>query len=264
MNQAFYAPWRRGVYDVRPGLVPFGTDFGNGESDQRLFQIDEHFDRYLENKERALKLWPNSHCLESNLEPAVRHAAECLMRRHLGVDKGGLEDLMLQVQEDIAIVATEGLRDWLAWACVCSPSHWAPEAKIGRSFFDVHKPIPGFEKVNQASAGLVNAMVSKGPFVRFVWGLESSPELNCHPRSVEPRDFRRGVWVRTERQVTWPLRGVGAALFSIRVYNLALEQLSTVDRNLLKQALLSMSPEARVYKGVAEQFDLVLSQLSGG
>lgn len=40
---ATYFPPASGKYDVKPGLVPLGTDFGNGAADTRVFQFDAGF-----------------------------------------------------------------------------------------------------------------------------------------------------------------------------------------------------------------------------
>jgi hypothetical protein len=52
---ACYFPLTNGRYEVKPGLVRFGTDFGNQESDQQVFQIDEQFAHYRQVKQLARK-----------------------------------------------------------------------------------------------------------------------------------------------------------------------------------------------------------------
>jgi hypothetical protein len=47
---ADYFPLTRGVYEVAPGIRPFGTDFGNGRLDQLVFQLDDQFSRFRESK----------------------------------------------------------------------------------------------------------------------------------------------------------------------------------------------------------------------
>lgn len=47
---ARYFPIRHRRYEVSPGLFPLETDFGNGEADKRVFQIDMQFSRYCANK----------------------------------------------------------------------------------------------------------------------------------------------------------------------------------------------------------------------
>lgn len=48
---ACYFPLMNGRYEVKPGLVKFGTDFGNGEADQQVFQLDENFAHYHQMKQ---------------------------------------------------------------------------------------------------------------------------------------------------------------------------------------------------------------------
>lgn len=50
---AKYFPFSKGRYEVTPGLYQFGSKFGNGEADKRVFQIDPEFAHYRANKLRA-------------------------------------------------------------------------------------------------------------------------------------------------------------------------------------------------------------------
>lgn len=187
--------------------------------------------------------------------------------------------LCCQIPEDIAIIrAAPGRGDWIAALHLCSPSHWGAEAKIGGDFRATHAPVPGFERVNQAAPSLVAAMIERGPFVRFVWGVSGDARLNHHPEpppGVDPaawrgRAFRSDAegppcWVRVERQALWGLPEVGAALFAIRTYLLDgnAVRADPAERALLRAGLLSMSPESRAYKSVADDFDALLRWLDG-
>ncbi len=48
-----YCPPASGKYEVKPGLVPLGTDFGNGAGDKLLFQFDAGFAEYRKVKRAA-------------------------------------------------------------------------------------------------------------------------------------------------------------------------------------------------------------------
>lgn len=270
---AVYTPWTKGVYEVAPGLRPFGTDFGNGEADQRVFQLDSEYARYRANKIDAIGERRSKYVCREDLSEEVEAAAVGLIRRLLPSSEAcGLDDLAMSVQEDIVLVSTEGDCDWVSYLHLCSPSHWAAEAKVGRSFFDVHAPIPGFDRINSVSRELVEAMVRKGPFVRFVWGVESDDRLNHHPEPPPGHDpgewhgrqFSKGrFFVRTERQVIWGLPEVGAAMFTIRVGHvpdtvvLARPHL----RDSLRSAVESMSPAARAYKGLDREWGALIDLL---
>lgn len=302
---AVYTPWTKGVYEVAPALRPFGTDFGNGAADRRLFQLDTDLPRYLDNKRQALRERRSKYVRGFRLSRAVETAAIDAIVSQLALDypsrfqagyegdarvlesegrtwvlpatgpesdSPALDLLMRMIPEDLAIVRREDGADWVAYLHLCSPSHWAAEEKIGRSFFDVHTPIPGFERVNEAARGLADAMIHKGPFVRFVWGIESDDRLNHHPEPPvgmpseewDGRDFREGrFWVRTERQVVWGLPEVDAAIFGIRV-GFVPDTTVLADDALcvpLAQALKSMTPEALAYKGLTGKRERLLELL---
>lgn len=303
-SPAIYTPWTNGLYQVAPALRPLGTDFGNGDADQRIFQLDTELDKYQQNKRTALRERRGKYVRGWKLSREVERAAiefivtrlvveypdrftadwegdarvlESAGRRWIlpatgpETDSPALDLLMRLVPEDLAIVST-GPGDWISYLHLCSPSHWAAEEKIGRSFFDTHVPIPGFERVNAAAAGLVDAMVNKGPFVRFVWAVESDDRLNHHPEPPpggnaeewNGRDFSRGrFWVRTERQVLHGLPDVGAALFTIRVNYLPDDVVLASEelRTTLIAGIRSMSPASLEYKGLAKGREDLLSLL---
>jgi hypothetical protein len=279
---ARYRPWSKGVYEVTPSLRPFGTDFGNGVLDRQVFQFDSERDRFLANKREAAER-AALHSGEYRLTPKVAEAAanwiaDKLTTEHPEIKLGSmlasprerLDFLVSQVQEDLCIVSTNAETDWISCVNVCAPSHWDPSSKLGLSFFDGHQIVPGMERINQGAAGLVDAMVRKGPWVRFVWGLETDDRLNHHPTPPEGRDAVE--WdgrlfdvlpycVRFERQVIWGLPEVDASVFVIRV---GFTPGSEVRNDpALVSAVRSMSPASREYKGIARYYDSLLAQLEG-
>ncbi len=175
--------------------------------------------------------------------------------------------LCSQVQEDVAVVQRAPDRtDHLSAIYLCSPSHWAAEDKIGKDFRFIHQPVPGIERVNQTSAALVDAMIKRGPYVRFAWGIAADERLNQHPSmpsaGLTSDDWRGQIFqseqtdapfvLRVERQVLCGLPEANAAIFTIRVYFVsgALIRSDPRKRDLLRAALLSMTPESRAYKGL--------------
>ncbi|MCG6137191.1 MAG: DUF3445 domain-containing protein [Nostoc sp. LLA-1] len=49
-NPACYFPLMSGRYEVKPGMMAFGRDFGNGQVDQQVFQIDRDYAHYRQHK----------------------------------------------------------------------------------------------------------------------------------------------------------------------------------------------------------------------
>jgi hypothetical protein len=230
-----YHPYRNG-YDVLPRLSPLG--------DEPVFQVDECLDQYLAAK-RAIAHQPYH---EHDLNPLVMSTICRFMHDRLLTEHPDFKptldfsDIAMQIQEDLLIHQISGDDDWLAACHVCLPSHWRPEEKIGKTFQNIHAPVPGMI----SNKPLVRSML-KGPFYRFVWGISFRRRLNCHPD--QPRDsFAGSVWVKVERQVIYGFPELGAVLFVVRPH------LVEPDMPFLKKAVLGMTPEQRAYKHIPEPF----------
>jgi hypothetical protein len=321
-HPAKYFPIARGRYDVSPGLFQFGADFGNGEQDRRVFQIDVEFERYRQNKiearqedlakyyrveryavaegsaiaqfitTRLAKEYPQWISVERG--DGSTTLSSVLTKENLVFDAkfnlidvscdGGavapayvsaLDALACQVPEDLAVVSagTDGSH-WVSAIHACAPNHWSPAAKVGGDFASIHQPVAGMESTNRAQLQMVDAMIFKGPYVRFTWGLATDQYLNHHPvpapghdpalwagRSFDPSS--PSLYLRVERQVSWGFPEIGAALFTIRTY---FEDCTTLreDRNKRDQlvsAIESMSKEQLAYKGLSGQRDAILQRL---
>lgn len=296
---ARYTPWLTGKYSVAPGLRPLATDFGNGVHDQHLIQFDSEFARYRANKlacsqERMDKYWQAMDGAEDLQIAAYRAIEHQLLKDHsslfwkqgnslhceltgdlVSADvKDPLLAISTQIQPDVAVIARrKDGSDTNALMHICAPSHWAAEDKIGRSFFESHVPVPHFEAVNAVAAKLVDTIISRGPFVRFVWGLETDDRLNHHPEpppGEHPapwagREFHKGdFFVRTERQTLLGMPEHNAALFFIHVQTIPGEVILARSewRTSLRQAVATMRSEARRYKGLEHGFLDLLRMLS--
>ncbi|MFH1567680.1 MAG: heme-dependent oxidative N-demethylase subunit alpha family protein [Gemmatimonadota bacterium] len=188
-----------------------------------------------------------------------------------------LDALASQVQEDLNIVFRQADgSDWLAAAHACAPNYWSPEEKVGLDFAGVHAPVAGIEPITAQAPRWVRAMVLKGPFVRFAWGIGADTRLNHHPvppPGVAPEAWRgRGfdaarprLFLRVERQVLWGLPEVSAALFVIRTSFRDGEVLRR-DPELaakLAAAIESMSAASRQYKGLTGSAEAIVTWLRG-
>ena len=176
-----------------------------------------------------------------------------------------LDALACQTQEDLVILRAATGRQWLSAVHLCFPNHWAAEDKIGRSFADIHSRVPGIEKITASAVALVNAMIYKGPYVRFAWGLSTDTHLNHHPQprlgvpeyAWQGRTFsqtRPRLWLRVERQTSWGFPQEAAALFTIRTYFTDCREIKRSPSKLkaLSCAIESMTPETLRYKGIAD------------
>lgn len=228
----------------------------------RLLENDEGFQLFCEHTGDRIRTDRDGHLLafEGDVTPAPVET---------------LDALSLQIAEDFALLARRDRVDRLAYLNLCSPSHWSAEDKIGMNFSDVHRPIPGIDRILRTADNMVEAMISKGPFVRFVWSFVTDDRLNHHPSA--PEGWDQAAWkgrsfdgsldnpfrLRIERQITHGLPTVESALFTIKVSfwtGLEIKEDATKKSQLLS-ALRSMTPESRVYKGVAHCFDELVAWL---
>lgn len=311
LKSPFYFPIERPLYEVAPGLRPLGFDFGNGDYDQKIFQITPHFNKYHQNKivcrkERLSKYFATANLTPEQTSVLAQFIIKNLIKEYptyfsfdfknmiltnqITADQltlnssyqltgfknlNGeqidphpdhiLDALALQFEEDYALCSRRlDMTDDMSMIHLCSGSHWACEDKIGKSFLQVHSPIPHFDKIGKVSANMIEAMINKGPFVRFVWSFVTDTRLNHHP--IAPVGMNQIEWkgrsfnaqlatpfyLRVERQVVYGLPEIDSSFFGIGI--------SFIDGNKIKAdtnmrenligALNSMSPESRIYKGV--------------
>ena len=215
-----YLPFLNGVYSTAPGLVPVSR---NGEGkDQFIFQTDDFYSQYIENKlacrnENISKYYLEENAPATTLQQVNNYMVQQLQKEHptyfdysetgsqailinlqtrklLQWDKFSMEPdssdyrslfdaLCCQVQEDVAICQLQDEKDWLAAIHLCSPNHWAPADKIGRPFNAVHAPVPGMEKTMPHYFKMLQSAVQKGPFTRFAWGIATDNRLNHLPEA---------------------------------------------------------------------------------
>ncbi len=164
-------------------------------------------------------------------------------------------------EEDFAVL--DGETGTLPWLCVCTPSHWAPEDKLGLHFDAVHRPVADSAALLAASRQLVQMVTAGGRWERFVWTVSPSARYDQHPRrharAPWPPDddaarFAAQCFMRVERQTFFPVgAGTRQAVFTIRVMietlPLAVDTPARAER--LHDSLASMSEAVLAYKGLS-------------
>ena len=122
---------------------------------------------------------------------------------------------------------------------------------------------------------MVQAMIERGPYVRFAWGLSTDSRLNHHPQppagidaqTWQGRHFDLNaprLFLRLERQILWGFPTANAALFTIRTYFRDCATLRS-DANLctkLCAAIESMNAESLHYKGLFQSKPPILEWLT--
>src|SRR5690606_27789185 len=191
-----YFPPADGRYEVAPGLMKLGRDFGGGAFDRQIFQFDHHFQTYRQAKLRALSERRDKYVCKHDLPETAERAACTFIRNRLArehpqwfeldatglhcrltdvflpIEAISLDALAQQVQEDLALVSNSRGRHWISYLHLCFPNRWAAEQKIGRTFAEIHQPVAGMEQMNRHGDHFVAMMVSADqPLVRFAWGI---------------------------------------------------------------------------------------------
>jgi dimethylamine monooxygenase subunit A len=82
-----YFPLANGRYEVKPGLFALGTDFGNGQADQQVFQFDQNFADYQSVKlrdraERLEKYYQTCHYCDHLATAIARLILDRLSQEH--------------------------------------------------------------------------------------------------------------------------------------------------------------------------------------
>ncbi|HEX7891135.1 MAG TPA: heme-dependent oxidative N-demethylase subunit alpha family protein [Ramlibacter sp.] len=190
-------------------------------------------------------------------QPAI--AAILARARAEGLAAG--EPIELAFEEDFAVL--DGATSTLPWLCVCVPSHWAPEDKLGLHFAAVHAPVADNQAILSAGQHLVQLVTGGERFERSVWTITPSCRHDQHPRrhprapwpsTPDPGGFAQACFLRAERQTFFPVAGVpGQAVFTIHVMLTPLTEAVATREDALRlhDALASMSEAVLAYKGLA-------------
>ena len=190
--------------------------------------------------------------------------------------------LALRFEEDLAIL--DGDTGTLPWLCVCVPSHWAPEDKLGLPFGAVHAPVADSAALQAAAGQLVRLVTGGEVWQRWVWTITPSGRYDQHPRrtvrtpwpgatnpaadaasdpdvsptaGADPARFARQCWLRVERQRFLPVRAPDGtlrrqAIFAIRVMLQPLPEAvqTRAQAQRLHDSLASMTDAVLDYKNL--------------
>jgi hypothetical protein len=181
------------------------------------------------------------------------------------------EPIELAFEEDFAVL--DGRDATLPWLCVCVPSHWAPEEKLGLPFTAVHAPVADNQALLAAARHLVQLVTSGERFERFVWTVTPSSGHDQHParrprtpwpETSDPARFAQACFLRHERQTFFPVEGTTQAVFTIRVMLQPLpDAIATpLDAQRMQDSLASMSDAVLAYKNLTPARERLLAWLA--
>jgi hypothetical protein len=220
-------------------------------------------------KQRVLQAGASRQSVPGFDESTVLHAIA--QRAHdEGLPADGPPELLFE--EDFALLEAAG--GTLPWLCVCVPSHWAPEDKVGLDFAAVHAPVADNRLLLSAGRQLVQLATSGDSWERHVWTVTPSPLHDMHPRRAarpawpdasDADAFAQRCFLRAERQTFFPMPARDGAVFTIRVMLEPLAQAvdSPAKAVRLHDALASMSDPVLAYKGLSGAREPLLRWLAG-
>jgi hypothetical protein len=184
--------------------------------------------------------------------------------------------LELALEQDLAVLDLASAS--VPWMCVCVPSGWAPEEKVGRTLADMHAPVADSSALSDRWHHLAALVTAGQAWERQVWTISPSSRFDQHPHrrtpapwpdTDDPQQFAGLCYLRSEHQTFFPVcepagQPLGQAIFTISV---ALQSLpdavrSAGDAMRLHQSLASMSDAVLHYKRLGEARSRLLSWLS--
>lgn len=194
---------------------------------------------------------------------------ECLAALPVAWRLAGL--LCLAFAEDFAVI--DGASAVIPWLAVCLPSHWAPRAKVGRHFAEVHAPVADNQVLLSASEHLARLVTGTQRWQRYVWTITRQPRLDAHPArapslpwpaDADAQALARSAHFRTEHQTFVPLPEHAQAVFTIHVEVRPLAQAIAdgLDPMALHAALGSMSEAVLRYRNLGDARDRLLAWLT--
>jgi len=159
----------------------------------------------------------------------------------------------------------------LLGGCVCFPSSWRFEEKVGKPLEVIHTPVP---HLNEQLASPIHNFLSRikpgAAWCRANWGLSRSPELNQHPArglpKLRPPLREDEVWLRVEDQALVALPESRGVLFGIRMTVIPLAEVKRhpAAARGLARALRTMPDAMLDYKSLLAAKEELLRLLAAG
>jgi hypothetical protein len=254
--------------DVPPRMPGRQPRLGTPDGGQTCIELDDELPEYRAAKTAggAGVRVPDAAFDEARAFAWLR---ETIAREHPGasprVDAAdGLDDAMAELQEDLVVMRAGPLADaagaMAVYLHVSLPTGWCPECACGRSFLEIHGPVPerhAFAEANRRRLAQTLFGRDRRTTVRFVWTVTPDARLdrrrcpNGLHRTIDASwDAAVTAWFRVERQVIVPLSDT-LSLFLIRVYRHDVRALAVDQRDALRRSLAAMDPALADYKGLS-------------
>jgi len=162
-----------------------------------------------------------------------------------------INKLNYYTNNDIAIMKDGRLNNH----CILFPTNWIPGNNIGKTFAEIHCPVPG-DDIKKAGDKIVKKLSGDRNYHRYAWTLTTSPYLSAYPTYQKNSPFDSAIFIRIEHQKTFPIKfwddksGFGflidVILYQINQNNWFPDHI----RNKMLSSLKTMTNEVIEYKGL--------------
>ncbi len=254
------------------------------QAHERLFDVTASRAEELALKQRLLddtrvvrcRALPGS---EAVVEESLAFLSATFAREHSGVTvpAESFASFTRHVQEDVCLLDGSAPGVPLVAGCLCFPSMWSLEEKLGKPLLAIHEPVPFFaQNIGKATQALLERMKPDVTVWRTNWGIYPTPRLDLEPHTLPEWEYLaagitkenagESLFLRVERQTLTRLPRTGAVVFTIHTYvsSVAQEAVAPERRERMRAVLSTVPPESQKYKRLAGFLPQLLSWLTAG
>ena len=241
-------PWRRSKRKYKMGLSPTSLDSWITVNPKK--EILDYKRRSLtQNYEKVVAFTEESTLGQRALEAFTGVA-------HDSIYPDAIANVASLIAEDICIIDTSDNNRFIA-GCVCSPSYWDLNRKIGQTLWHVHQEVDGLNSyLGKKIDHFVRGLSFKRAFKRENWFVHGDTQrMHVHPEE-DLRSEPESWFIRTERETICRI-SEDFIVFTINPRFVSLSALLDYPEaaDCLKVVLKGFTEEEITYFGGRRKFD---------
>lgn len=247
-----YFPFASDVYKMQIGAGPIPEGRG-------ILEPDELLEEEVALKRACFAARDDYYFLALPGSEAAQQEAALYLTQGQESDLRRLGD---RVQEDLLVLTLQEPQVPLVAGHLCFPNAWSLDEKLGRSFLEIHAPVPGFaESIGTASQKLMERLKPGRPVERLNWAIKATAQLDLtNPWAVWEAEQKALVtaenagarcYLRVERQTLSLLPETKSVLFTLHTYVQAMETLTSLQLQRVRGVVATCPDEMLAYKGIA-------------
>ena len=247
-------PWMKSKRKYKMGLSP--TSLDSWITVNPKTEILDHKRRLLEQN------YKNVVASKEDSQPGQTALATLTGLGKESIYPDTIANVASQVVEDLCIIDASDNNRFIA-GCICSPSYWDLNKKIGQKLWDVHDSVDGLNSyLGKKIDHFVSRLTYKRPFQRENWFVHGDAQ-RMHLKPEEDLNSEPKTWIiRTERETICRIHE-DFIVFTINPRFVPLISLLDYPEALdcLKMVLKGFTKEEITYFGGLEKFNQLVSFL---